>query len=103
MLDAPPLFKRTLDMTRHEFLTAEPFALQRRNPSGATPPLRGWGFRNETDILTDVLLGSPGHLRHLATSSLSRNNFRDAPCNIQLAQAQHKELVAAYRHFGVAV
>ena len=52
--------------------TAEPFSLQRRNPAGGTKPLSQWGFRNETDALSDVLLGSPAYLRHLATSSLSR-------------------------------
>jgi N-dimethylarginine dimethylaminohydrolase len=81
----------------------EPFSLRRRNPEGATAPLTGWGFRNETDRLTDVLLGSPAHLRHLSTSSLSRKHLREAPCNIQIAQAQHAELVAAYEHFGVKV
>ncbi|WP_131195973.1 dimethylarginine dimethylaminohydrolase family protein [Lichenihabitans psoromatis] len=82
---------------------AEPFSLRRRNPEGGTPRLQGWGFTNETDRLTDVLLGSPAHLRHIATSSLSRKHLREAPCNIQTAQAQHKDLVAAYQHFGVAV
>ena len=79
------------------------FTLQRRNPKGGTKPLTQWGFRNETDPLTDVLLGSPAYLQHRATSSLSRKHLREAPCNIQLAQAQHAELVAAYEHFGVKV
>ena len=79
------------------------FTLQRRNPTGGTRPLRHWGFGNETDRLTDVLLGSPAHLRHLATSSLSRKHLRSSPCNIQVAQAQHAELVAAYESFGVNV
>lgn len=82
---------------------ADPFTLQRRKPGGGTPRLQGWGFANETDRLTDVLLGSPAHLRHMATSSLSRKHLREAPCNIQVAQAQHAELVDAYRHFGVTV
>lgn len=82
---------------------AEPFSLQRRKPGGGTAPLTGWGFANETDRLTDVLLGNPRFLRHMATSSLSRKHLREAPCNIQVAQAQHKDLVAAYRHFGVTV
>lgn len=82
---------------------AEPFTLQRRAPQGGTAPLARWGFANETDVLTDVLLGPPAHLRHLATSSLSRKHLREAPCDIQLAQAQHAELVAAYEHFGVRV
>ena len=83
--------------------TGEPFSLKRRNPAGGTKPMKGWGFRNETDPLSDVLLGSPAFLRHLATSSLSRKHLRENPCNLQVAQAQHKELVAAYEHFGVRV
>ena len=81
----------------------EPFSLRRRNLKGATPTLQGWGFANETDRLTDVLLGSPRFLRHMATSSLSRKHLRENPCNIQVAQAQHKDLMAAYEHFGVKV
>nr|WP_325251282.1 dimethylarginine dimethylaminohydrolase family protein [Amylibacter sp.] len=81
----------------------EGFTLQRRKSGGGTAPLTRWGFANETDPLSDVLLGSPAHLRHLATSSLSRKFLRDAPCNIQVAQAQHAELVSAYEHFGVKV
>lgn len=81
----------------------DPFSLQRRVAGGGTPLLSQWGFRNETDRLTDVLLGSPAHLFHRATSSLSRKHLREAPCNIQVAQAQHAELVDAYRHFNVDV
>ena len=33
------------------------FCLQRRNFLGGTAPLSSWGFQNETDPLTDVLLG----------------------------------------------
>lgn len=85
-------------MTRHEQgFDNDAFTLKRRNPNGGTQPLKGWGFRNETDPLTDVLLGSPAFLRHMATSSLSRKHLREAPCNIQTAQTQHKELVAASR------
>ncbi|MEO6298344.1 MAG: dimethylarginine dimethylaminohydrolase family protein [Paracoccaceae bacterium] len=83
--------------------TTEPFSLQRRNPKGGTAPLTNWGFRNETDPLVDVLLGPSSHLKHLSTSSLSRKYLREAPCNIQIAQAQHAELVAAYEHFGVKI
>ena len=79
------------------------FSLQRRDMNGGTKPLKSWGFRNETDSLTDVLLGSPAHLRHLATSSLSRKHLRDAPCNIQVAQAQHAEMVSAYQPFDVNI
>lgn len=79
------------------------FTLQRRQTGGGTTPLSNWGFRNETDPLSDVLLGSPAHLFHRATSSLSRKHLREAPCDIQLAQAQHSDLVSAYRHYDVNV
>ncbi|MBL6779206.1 MAG: dimethylarginine dimethylaminohydrolase family protein [Rhodobacteraceae bacterium] len=79
------------------------FSLRRRNLNGGTPVLSNWGFRNETDPLTDVLLGSPAHLFHRATSSLSRKYLRDSPCDIQIAQAQHAELVSAYHHYNVNV
>lgn len=81
----------------------EKFSLKRRSINGNTSPLSTFGFKNETDRLTDVLLGSPAHLRHLSTSSLSRKHLREAPCNIQVAQAQHAELVSAYEHFGVKI
>jgi N-dimethylarginine dimethylaminohydrolase len=83
--------------------TTETFSLRRRSSGGGTAPLTAWGFASETDRLTDVLLGSPAHLRHLSTSSLSRKHLREAPCNVQVAQAQHAEMVAAYEHFGVKV
>ncbi len=82
---------------------SDAFTLQRRELQGGTSPLKNWGFRNETDPLTDVLLGSPEHLYHRATSSLSRKYLRDAPCDIKVAQSQHAELVDAYRHFDVNV
>jgi N-dimethylarginine dimethylaminohydrolase len=82
---------------------ADEFSLQRRNPSGESRPLSYWGFRNETDPLTDVLLGSPRYLKHMATSSLSRKTLRESPANIEIAHAQHRELVSAYEHFGVRV
>ena len=81
----------------------ERFCLQRRNLCGATETLSGWGFQNETDTLTDVLLSSPAHLQHLSTSSLSRKHLRQEPCNIQVGQAQHAEMVSAYEHFDVRV
>lgn len=83
--------------------TDEAFNLRRRDPAGGTAPLNAWGCANEYDVLTDVLLGKPDHLRHLSTSSLSRRYLREAPCDIAAAKAQHRELVAAYEHFGVTV
>lgn len=84
-------------------MAQDDFSLRRRNMSGGTPVLSNWGFQNETDPLTDVLLGSPAYLYHRATSSLSRKYLRDSPCDIQIAQSQHAELVSAYRHHNVHV
>jgi N-dimethylarginine dimethylaminohydrolase len=82
---------------------SDSFTLQRRRFAGGTARLEYWGFDNETDPLTDVLLAAPDHLRHLATSSLSRKFLRENPADIGVARAQHRELMAAYRHFGVRV
>ena len=82
---------------------SDSFSLQRRNPRGGTKPLTSWGFRNETDVLTDVLLGPPEHLRHMATSSLSRKHLREHPADLQVAMTQHKALVEAYQRFDVRV
>jgi len=81
--------------------TSDAFVLQRRRADGGTKPLTDWGFRNETDPLTDVLLGPADHLRHMATSSLSRKALREHPADIRIAKAQHQELQSAYAHFGV--
>ena len=86
-----------LDQTKSEF------TLQRRRQGGGTQPMQNWNLPNETGALSHVLLGSPAHLRHLSTSSLSSKHLRENPCNIQVAQSQHAEMVAAYEHFGVKV
>lgn len=83
--------------------SVEGFSLQRRAVGGQTAALTSWGFRNETDRLTDVLLGSPQYLKHLSTSSLSRKHLRENPADIKVAQEQHAELKAAYEHFDVTV
>ncbi len=80
---------------------SEIFTLQRRQTGGGTRPLSHWGFRNETDLLTDVLLGPADHLRHMATSSLSRKALREQPADIRIARAQHQELQSAYAQFEV--
>jgi len=90
-------------MNAQDIMAGEAFALQRRNPKGGTKPLTTWGWRNETDVLTDVLLCEPTYGKHLATSSLSRRTLRDDPANMEQARAQHKELIKAYEHFGVKV
>jgi N-dimethylarginine dimethylaminohydrolase len=83
--------------------SADPFTLQRRKAGGGTQLLTDWGFDNETDPLTDVLLGPADNLKHMATSSLSRKTLREAPADIRIAKTQHKELQSAYAHFGVTM
>lgn len=77
--------------------------LQRRSKAGTTAPLNDWGIDSEYGRLRDVLLAKPAHLKHMATSSLSKKFLREAPCDIAAAQAQHAELVSAYEHFGVKI
>src|SRR5580704_7317764 len=84
-------------------VAADSFQLQRRQSGGGTRPLSYWGFQNETDTLTDVLLGPADHLRHMATSSLSRKTLREHPADIRVAKAQHQELQSAYLHFDVRI
>ena len=79
------------------------FSLKARVEGGGTPRLTHWGVNDEYSNLTDVLLGPASNLKHLSTSSLSRKYLRESPCNIEKAQKQHQELVAAYEHFGVRV
>lgn len=83
--------------------TKSDFTLQKRKRGGGTALMQHWHLPNETGALSDVLLGSPAHLKHLSTSSLSSKHLRENPCNIQVAQSQHAEMVAAYEHFGVKV
>jgi N-dimethylarginine dimethylaminohydrolase len=82
---------------------SDAFTLKRRRTEGGAKPLADWGFRNETDPLTDVLLGPADNLRHMATSSLSRKTLREHPADIHIAKAQHRELQSAYTHFGVKI
>lgn len=86
----------------HEHST-ESFSLQRRCQNGGTSALAHWTLKNETDPLTDVLLGPADHLFHRETSSLSRKHLRENPCDIKLAQEQHANLVDAYKHYNVNV
>jgi N-dimethylarginine dimethylaminohydrolase len=79
----------------------EGFTLKSRLDEGNSPKLTHWTVNDEYGILTDVLLGPPDNLEHLSTSSLSRKYLREAPCKIDVAKEQHKELVSAYHHFGV--
>jgi N-dimethylarginine dimethylaminohydrolase len=79
------------------------FTLKRRRDEGGTPHLQDWGVNSEYGVLTDVLLGRPDHLQHLATSSLSRKYLRESRADLVAAKSQHAEMVTAYAHFGVNV
>ena len=54
----------------------DPFTFQRRKSGGGTAPLRDWGFKNETDPLTDVLLNRGDHFQ--AVPLPVRNSSRSA-------------------------
>src|SRR5450631_61686 len=88
----PMLNKLSTPPSQQPAAAVDRFVLQRRDASGGTQPLAYWGFDNETDPLTDVLLAAPDNLRHLATSSLSRKFLRDNPADLSVAKAQHREL-----------
>jgi N-dimethylarginine dimethylaminohydrolase len=90
-----------MSTSKNPAAASDAFVLQRRQTGGGTKPLLAWGFRNETDPLTDVLLGRADHLRHMATSSLSRKTLREQPCDVRVAKIQHQALQDAYAHFGV--
>ena len=63
-----------------------------------------WGADSETGRLRDVLLGPPDNFRWLATSAISKATLESgAVFDSELAHAQHRELVAAYRAAGVEI
>jgi N-dimethylarginine dimethylaminohydrolase len=63
-----------------------------------------WGVDSEYGRLHDVLLCPPDNFRWLPTSAISKATLEsDAVFDPELAAAQHRELVAAYRSAGVEV
>ncbi|GEM_PF-5403389 len=52
-------------------MASDGFELGRRVEGGGTAPLAHWGFANETDRLTDVLLGPVRHLKHLGSGPIN--------------------------------
>jgi len=80
------------------------FNLCCRNPEGSTPVLQDWGCNSDYGVLTDVLLGPVQNYKWLQTSSLSKKTLRRGNVfNIDVATAQHKEMVDAYESAGVTV
>ena len=80
------------------------FDLCCRNPLGSTPPLESWGCNSDYGVLQDVLLGPVENYQWLQTSSLSKKTLRRGNVfDTKIANAQHKEMVAAYESAGVTV
>ena len=71
-----------------------------RREEGGTPVLADWGANCEYGVMRDVLLGPPETFRTIDNaqfSSVVRDSERHGKSlDTQLAQRQHRELVAAY-------
>jgi N-dimethylarginine dimethylaminohydrolase len=78
-----------------------------RREEGGTPVLKDWGSNCEYGVMRDVLLGPPETFRAVDNaqfSSVVRDTERKGKAlDTQLAQRQHRELVAAYEDAGVTV
>ena len=73
------------------------FALKVRNSTTGTAVLKHWGFMNEYDRLTDVLLGPVENFHWLKTSSLSKKSIqRGNVFNLNIAKEQFNEMLSAY-------
>ena len=67
----------------------------------------GWGIDSEYGVLRDVLLGRPDYYRWVDAGPLTQRTLLNAEqlgvCfDLQLAQAQHAEMVRCYEEAGVA-
>jgi N-dimethylarginine dimethylaminohydrolase len=80
------------------------FTLRNRKDGGGTEPLSQWGASSDYGTLRSVLLGPIDNYRWLRTSSLSKKTLRRGTVfEPHVAQAQHAEMVDAYRSAGVDV
>jgi len=78
------------------------FVLHARRAEGSTPLLTDWGFQNDYDVLTDVLLGPADHYVWRKTSSLSKKSIRrNLHFDADVAKRQHLEMVSAYESANV--
>ncbi len=67
----------------------------------------GWGIDSEYGVLRDVLLGRPDYYRWVDAGPLTQRTLLNAEqlgvrFDLQLAQAQHAEMVRCYEEAGVA-
>ena len=80
------------------------FSLRVRRDGGGTPELNTWGANSDYGTLRSVLLGPIENYQWLKTSSLSKKSIRrGVEFDPKVAQAQHAEMVDAYRSAAVDV
>ncbi len=81
-----------------------PFSLKARREGGGTPALNYWGANSDYGTLRSVLLGPIENYQWLKTSSLSKKTLRrGVKFDLNVAKAQHAEMVSAYSSAGVEV
>jgi hypothetical protein len=77
--------------------TANHFTLQRRRSNDGTPRLENWGGVRQRKPIDRWMCCWIARLFAPPRDELSVGvHLREAPCNIQRAQAQYKELISAY-------
>ena len=72
----------------------------------SSAPVKVWGINNEYEALRDVLLGIPQYYRWVDAGPLTKRTLLNAEqlgakFDLQLAMAQHAEMVRAYESAGV--
>lgn len=84
--------------------SASTFSLRNRSPNGGTATLNHWGANSDYGTLRSVMLGPVENYRWLKTSSVSKKTLRrGVPFDLEVAKAQHAEMVSAYQSAGVDV
>lgn len=80
------------------------FSLRNRREGGGTPTLNTWGANSDYGTLRSVMLGPIENYRWLNTSSVSKKTIRrGVPFDLDVAKAQHAEMLDAYAQAGVEV
>jgi N-dimethylarginine dimethylaminohydrolase len=78
--------------------------LRTRLASGGTPRLERWGVDSEYGTLRDVLIGPIDHFNWQAGNSVAQRAMRiGLKFDLNVAQRQYNEMLAAYRSAGVTV
>lgn len=80
------------------------FSLRNRREGGGTPTLNTWGANSDYGTLRSVMLGPIENYRWLNTSSVSKKTIRrGVPFDLNVAKAQHAEMLDAYAQAEVEV